>query len=82
MAVVRVRLNLRGINRLMRSEPVQDRLDEIGDAMADDAGDGFEYAPSTHKWTARGYVQVATGTGARRQAEEAVLDRVAGTRRS
>lgn len=82
MAKVRVKLNIRGINRLMRSTPVQDRLDEIGDEIANDAGDGFEYAPSSHKWTARGYVQVATGTGARRQAEEAVLDRVAGTRRS
>lgn len=73
---VKVRLNLRGINAVMRSSPVHDRLDELGEAMAADAGDGFEYFPNTHRWTARGYVQVADGDGARRQAEDAVLERV------
>ncbi|MGO2110728.1 MAG: hypothetical protein ACTH31_03865 [Pseudoclavibacter sp.] len=82
MANVRVRLRLKGINQLMASQKVQDRLDEIGDEMANDAGDGFEYAPSPHKWTARGFVQTSTGGGARRQADEAVLERVAGTKRS
>lgn len=82
MKKVRVRLKLKGLNELMRSSAVQDRLDEVGESMASDAGDGFEYAPSPHRWTARGYVQPSTGTGARRQAEDAVLDRVAGTRRS
>jgi len=79
---VRVKLNLRGINQLMASRKVQDRLDEVGAEMAGDAGSGFEYEASPHKWTARGYVQVADGDGARRQADEAVLERVAGTRRS
>lgn len=82
MAKVRVKLNLRGINQLMSSRKVQDRLDDIGTEIASDAGDGFEYSAAPHKWTARGYVQVADGDGARRQAKEAVLERVAGTRRS
>lgn len=81
MAGVRVKLNLQGLNRLMRSAPVQDLVDAIGEGMAEQAGEGFEYASSPHRYTARGYVQVASGEGARRQADEAVLERVIGSTR-
>lgn len=75
MAKVRVKLDLRGLNRLMSSKGVQDRVDEIGRSMADDAGAGFEYSAGPHRWTARGFVQT-NGEGARRQAKDAVLERV------
>ena len=76
MAKVSVKLNLPGINRLMRSEAVQAQLDRLGQDMAADAGEGFEYVAKPHRYTARGYVQVASGDGARRQARDAVLERV------
>lgn len=81
MAKVTVRLNLPGINRLMREQKVQAQLDDIGQEMAADAGDGFEYVAKPHRYTARGYVQVASGDGARRQARDAVLERVMSGRR-
>ena len=79
MAKVRVQLNLRGLNALMTSAPVQRVVDAEGERMAAAAGDGFEYVsvgkrPSRR--TARGYVQVDSVEGARRQADEAVLERV------
>lgn len=73
---VRVKLNLRGLNELMRSSAVQARVDRLGRQMAERAGEGFEYVARPHPWTARGYVQVADGDGARRQARDAVLERV------
>lgn len=81
MARIKVQLNLPGLNALMRSKPVQDRVNDIGAEMAADAGEGFEYVPSTHRYTARGYVQVNSLDGARRQARDAVLERVMGSRR-
>lgn len=81
MAKVTVRLNLPGINRLMREQKVQAQLDEIGQDMASDAGEGFEYVAKPHRYTARGYVQVSSGDGARRQARDAVLERVMTGRR-
>lgn len=79
MARIPVRLNLPGINQVLRA--AQSKLDEIGEGMAADAGDGFEYVPSPHRYTARGYVQVDSVEGARRQARDAVLERVMGSRR-
>jgi hypothetical protein len=73
---VKVRLNIRGINALMSSARVQAELDDVGESMASEAGAGFEYVPSPHRWTARGFVQVDSADGARRQADEAVLERV------
>ncbi|MGX9349171.1 hypothetical protein [Microbacterium sp. KNMS] len=81
MAKVSVKLSLPGINRLMRSEKVQAQLDRLGRDMAADAGEGFEYVAKPHRYTARGYVQVASVEGARRQARDAVLERVMTGRR-
>lgn len=81
MARTSVKLNLPGINQLMRSEAVQKKVDQIGQDIADDAGEGFEYVPKPHRYVARGYVQVASGEGARRQARDAVLERAISGRR-
>lgn len=58
MASPIVKLNLRGINELMKSEPVQRLVDDAGQAIADRAGPGYVYTgPRPHRWVARGYVQ-------------------------
>lgn len=83
MANVRTTLKLTGLNKLMRSAPVQRRVDALGRDMAAEAGPGFEYeGRKPHKWTARGFVQTSSRAGARRQAKEAVLERLAARRRS
>lgn len=79
MAINDVRLNLPAINAIMRSQPVQGLLDEVGKKMAANAGDGFEYVARPHRWTARGYVQTASARARRRQAREAVLERAMGS---
>jgi len=73
---VRVQLKLKGLNALMTSAPVQAEVDRVGRRIARSAGDGFAYSEAKpHKWTARGFVQTNSPEGARRQAEDAVLER-------
>ncbi|MFB3980335.1 hypothetical protein [Microbacterium proteolyticum] len=73
-----VKLNLRAVNTVMTSAPVQARIDSLGRQMAATAGDGFEYVPRPHRWMARGYVQAVSARARRRQARDAVLERVVG----
>ena len=73
-----VKLNLPGINQVLRS--AQPLIDAHGRRMAAMAGPGFEYEPKPHPWTARGYVQTADAQGRRRQRDDAVLERVVGSR--
>lgn len=75
MAKVTVKLNLAGLNRIMRSDAVQAKVDQIGKSMAADAGEDFEYVSSPHKWVARGFVQPGSARAAREQAKNAVLER-------
>lgn len=75
MASVSVRLNLRGLNALMRSAPVQALVDERAKRIAAAAGPDFEVVSSPHKYTARAFVQPANGTGARQEARDKVLTR-------
>ncbi|MCC2031828.1 hypothetical protein [Microbacterium allomyrinae] len=70
-----VKVNLRGLNQLMRSEPVQAIVDAEGRRIAAAAGPDFEYKPLPHRWMARGFVQPANARGAREQARNAVLER-------
>ena len=70
-----VRLNLRGMNALMTSEPVQRDLDARGRRMAEAAGPEFEYVARPHPRTARGYVQPRSAKGARQEALEKRLTR-------
>lgn len=67
---IQIRINLRGINELMRSPEVQADLDSRGQRIAAAAGTDFEYVPSPHKWSARGYVQPSSARGARQEARE------------
>lgn len=71
--VTKIKLKLKGVNELMRSEPVQAHMDQVGRRMAAAAGPGISYLPKPHKWTARGYVQTTTAEGRRREAEDKVL---------
>lgn len=73
-----LRLNLRGLNTLMRAQ--QSAVDREGQRMAANAGPDFEYVARPHKWTARGYVQPANARGMREQKRNAVLERVLGSR--
>lgn len=71
--VTKIKIKLKGVNELMRSEPVQAEVDRVGRRMAAAAGAGVSYLPKAHKWTARGYVQTTTAEGRRREAEDKVL---------
>ena len=52
MAKVRVELNLKGINELMKSPEIQGALHEAGRAVANAAGDGFECETHTASFVA------------------------------
>lgn len=58
---VRVKLRLAGLNRLMRSEPVQRKVNEEAARMAARAGDKFQMTPSPHKWVGRAFVETKKG---------------------
>lgn len=71
--VQKITLKLSGINEVLRS--AQPIVDQQGRAMAARAGDGFEYRPNPHPWTARGYVTAETARARRAQAKDAALTR-------
>lgn len=73
---IKVTLNLRGLNRLMTSRGVSDRVRREAQRMAASAGEGFESVVAPHPWTARAYVRTADGVGRKRQSDEKVLERV------
>lgn len=75
MANVTVKLRLRGLNILMKSDPVQSEVARRAQRIAAEAGEGFEAVVKPAKYTARAYVRTADATGRKRQAEEAVLER-------
>lgn len=58
---VRVRLNLRGINKLMRSAPVQAEVNAQAGRVSASAGNKFQVHPDPHRWTARAYVEPRAG---------------------
>lgn len=74
--MIKVKLNLPGLNRLMTSPGARAVVRENAQRMAASAGDGFEAVERPHRWTARAYVQTADRTGRRRQVDEHVLERV------
>jgi len=75
MADVRVKLNIRGIRKLLKSDAVQSDVAARAARAARAAGEGFEAVVKPHKYTSRAFVQTADAEGARRQAKEAVLER-------
>lgn len=58
---VRVKLKLTGLNKLMRSEPVQAKVNSEAARVAASAGGKFRVTPSTHRWTARAFVEPRPG---------------------
>lgn len=58
---VRVKLSLRGLNRLMRSDPVQAEVNKAAGRVAARAGAKFQVKPSSHRWTARAFVEPKPG---------------------
>lgn len=75
MAVVRVKLKIRGVSETLRSSGVQAEVARRAKRIADAAGEGFEMVVKPHRYTARAFVRTVGVEGARRQAEEAVLER-------
>jgi hypothetical protein len=73
---MKVQLNLKAINQIMTSAKVRSVVSREARRMANSAGPGFEAVDRPHKWTARSYVQTDGQEGARRQADEKVLERV------
>lgn len=53
----RVRLQIGGINRLMRSAPVQAEVNKAAARVAVRAGDKFQMNPGAHRWVARTFVE-------------------------
>lgn len=76
----RVVLNLRGLNALMTSSPVTAVVAREARRMAQQAGPDFEYDVVPHRWTARAFVRPANAAGRKQQADNAVLERVMGSR--
>ncbi|MBC9954948.1 hypothetical protein ICM05_09890 [Leucobacter sp. cx-42] len=62
----RVKLNLRGINKLLKS--AQPMVDKIGREIAADADGNYEYVSNEHRWTGRGHIQTADIETARKDA--------------
>lgn len=57
----RVVLRLSGLNKLMRSEPVQAEVNKAAARVAAKAGPKFQVKPSTHRWVARSFVEPKPG---------------------
>ncbi|WP_137771814.1 MULTISPECIES: hypothetical protein [unclassified Microbacterium] len=75
-----LKLNIRGINRIMGSDSAQDIVDAEGRAISGRAGRNFEYVQRRHKWTARGYVQATNEEGRIEEAANKVLTKAIGAR--
>lgn len=53
---VRVKLSLKGLNALMRSQPLQAEVARAANRIKNDAGPGHTVTVNPHRWTARAYV--------------------------
>lgn len=61
MSDPKVRLQLKGLNKLMRSDPVQGRLNAEGARRANRAGPKYRMVPSPHRYTARVFIEPKPG---------------------
>ncbi len=73
--MVDVKLNLRGLNRLMTSQPVVAMVSERAARIARAAGPNFERVVRPHRYTARAFVRAANSEGAAEEARSKVLTR-------
>ncbi|GAA1323170.1 hypothetical protein ACFSWE_08645 [Leucobacter albus] len=53
----RVKLNLPGVNQMLREQ--QPLVDAVGEAIAGNAEGNYEYVANPHRFTARGHTQTA-----------------------
>ncbi len=58
---LKIKLNLRQLNKLMRSQPVQSKVNAEAGRMSARAGDKFRVTPSPHRYTARAFVEPKPG---------------------
>lgn len=58
---VRVKLSLKGINKLMTSAPVQAEVNKRAAKIAASAGPKYRMVVRPHKWTARAFVEPVEG---------------------
>lgn len=72
---VRVKLSMRGIRELLKSNAVQSDIAARAARVARAAGEGFESVVKPGRYTSRAFVQTANQTGAKREAEDKALTR-------
>lgn len=65
---VRVKLNIKAVNQLMRSQPVTAEVARRAHRIRNAAGDEYEVVVSPHKWTARAFVQAKDAKTSREEA--------------
>ena len=61
VGMVKVRLKLPGLNRLMRSAEVQSVVNAEAARIAHRAGSKYRMVPSSHRFTARAFVEPEPG---------------------
>lgn len=75
----RLRLNIKTVNKVMKSPGVAALLRSRAEAIARDAGAGFEAASdNSHPWVARAWVQAETNAAKRAEATTKVLTKALG----
>lgn len=81
MADVKVKLNIKGIREVLKGRAATETVAAVAGRGARQAGDGFGYVVKPGRYTARAFIQTESLEGAKRQADEAVLERVMGSLR-
>lgn len=75
----RVRLNIRGVNRVMKAPGVVEILRRRAEGIARDAGPGFvAEADNSHPWIARAWVRADTAAARRAEARDKALTKALG----
>ena len=72
---IKVKLNLKGINAVMKGEGAQADIARRVKRAAAEAGEGFEAVIKPARYVARGFVATTGVEGAKRQARDNVLER-------
>lgn len=70
---IKIELNLKGLNELMRSEEMQNILDQAGEAVATAAGEGFGHRTDVIRWIAVTNVYPGTTEAYRKNMKENTL---------
>lgn len=81
MAKPRVKLKMKGVRAVLTSSGARSRVASVAKAMANDAGEGFEYSVNAKRAYTRAAVRTKDQTGRERQSREHVLQKVWGKRR-